>query len=177
MNNLSSNAKLELILKEKNLYETRVVRYVYLLSNEKNELLFVHKEANFGRVSGTFYLGWQLHSECYWGVDLWDLDILEIAAECIREDTNLSISAADIQLIDVFQGSQKEEGILNIAYYAKFDDTTAFNFWYDWDDEIKWLPLDQALKFATFDADKRLLQRLQNGVVDLLNEKRSFVPL
>ncbi|MGB1241380.1 MAG: hypothetical protein ACPG49_02590 [Chitinophagales bacterium] len=165
---ISNNTKLDIILQEKGIMEGRVIRYVYVIENEHNEFLFTHRESDIGRISGGYYMGWQLCSTCYWGSNLWEEDILKMAAEDVTQTTRIPTQWADFRLINVFEGYD-EEKTLNIVYHIQYEDTSNFEFWSDSDDDIKWLVIDEALQFAPYQEDKEILQMVKNGAIDLLN--------
>lgn len=164
---ISNNTKVDILLQEKGLYVTYFVRYVHVIENEKQELFLTHKVESLGRMRDDFYMGWCLDSQTYWGVDFWDRDVIEIIAQSISQTTNIPISMEAVQLIDLFN-STTEKDILHLAFYTKLPDSRHFKHWSDWDDDEKWLPIDEALDFAPYEEDKRIIQLVKNGATNLL---------
>jgi len=158
----TTNNHLQHILSQKGIGVTRIVRYVYVLENPRGQLLLVHKTGHVGSVGVSFedYLGWQLMSDCYWGCDLWDEDILVMASNIITECTSLEIEADSIRLIDASMFNKQGEDVLNLVYYVKLASVEGFEYWYEWDDKIQCTDKTTAVEKVAFLEDKRIIEML-----------------
>lgn len=162
---MTNNEKFELLLKKHNLSITHYIRYVYLLENEQNEILFIQKTQKSNET--TLYLGWQIFSETYWGCDWDDEDILDLAKGVIQQFTELSLNVSDIKLVHLDKDTNPHE-ILHIVYYVKFTDTSNFEFWYEFDKEAVWLKKDNALELLDFSIDKAIINLNHTNLQNLL---------
>ncbi|MDX2055839.1 MAG: hypothetical protein SFV15_25785 [Polyangiaceae bacterium] len=140
------NAELRQLLDARSLKATPVVRYVYLLQDEHERVLLVHKESHIGSVCGGFYLGWLLSCDCYWGSDTFDLDILSTARSCIGELTSLDVGMAGVRLLDAFVANNAGSQILNIVMHTRFESTVGFELCSDWDTDHVWVDIPDVAK-------------------------------
>ena len=158
----TTNKRLQHILSQKGIGVTHIVRHVYVLENPQGQLLLVHKTDHVGSVGVNFedYLGWQLMSDCYWGCDLWDEDILVMASQIIIEKTSLEVEANNIRWIDASMFNTQGRDVLHLVYYVKLASVERFEYWYEWDDEIRWTDKTAAIEQVAFLEDKRIIQML-----------------
>ena len=61
---MHNNEKILKILAEKGLQITHFIRYVYVLENDKEEILITYKTES--AAIGNVYTGWQIFSEVHW---------------------------------------------------------------------------------------------------------------
>ena len=156
-----NNGKLEKILSERKLAVTRYIRHIYLLKNGNNEFLVVNKECQPDVED--IYLGWQLHSECSFGCDLFDEDILNAARDSLSQSISPDMSQDQIQLVEVFSSHHQGIQVLHLVYYLEFDDISSVNFWSDYDIGYKWLKKKTAMGIIEHKEDKNLLNTLKKG--------------
>ena len=166
MTKSENNIRFDKLISEKDLKITHLVRYVYILENEKKEFLFIRR---IEAAVGSLYLGWQLMAETYWGSDWDDDDILNLARKALTQFTQLTIRKEDIVLSDLFISNQQEQDILHIVYYIRVDDTSSFEYWYEYDDEVQWCDKDKAMSILAFKEDKDILNRLHENMDNLLS--------
>jgi hypothetical protein len=140
---LPENAELKSLLARRKVQPTRVVRYVYAITDERQRALMVNKESHIGGVSGEFYLGWQLSCDCYWGVDMFDLDILETERSAISDLTGVEVQREQVALRDAFVAHNGGQEILNVVTHVSLPSTSSFDFSSDWDTEHAWVPVSQ----------------------------------
>lgn len=161
------NNHLQHILLQKGIEVTRIVRYVYVLENPQGQLLLVHKTGHVGSIGISLedYLGWQLMSDCYWGCDLWDNDILTMVTYVITTSTSLDLTIDKVRMIDVSMLNKQGEDFLNLVYYVKLSSVERFEYWYEWDDKIQWTNKTEAVEKVNFFEDKRIIEMLINESV------------
>ncbi|MDX1904608.1 MAG: hypothetical protein SFU27_10660 [Thermonemataceae bacterium] len=151
---MTNNEKFLQILQEKGLDLTYFIRYIYLLKNEQGELLVTHKTEPTD--VGNLYVGWHILSEVHWGTDWDEDDILKLAQLCIELFTNIWIDK--VGLVDIFVGNSQGQEVLMLVFYGVIEDSTDFEFWYEYDEEAVWLDKYEAIKQVSFEEDKEILR-------------------
>lgn len=160
------NTQLQAYLVQHGMAYVGLVRYVYLLHDAADRFLLVKAEADSFPVQ-MFGERWQILSDSYYACDMVDADVLETAREVIQQFTNLS--ALDLVLAQVLPGGNYPEfgKYLTLFFYARVEDSAAYEFWFEYHTEALWLPREAALALVEVAEDRQFLANLRLPAMSL----------
>ncbi len=154
---MQANEQLRRLLADANLSVTDLVRHVYRVEDEHGRVLVANRSSHIGRIEGDFYLGWELLADCWWGCDLWDNDVLELARETVSQYTGIEVRPEDIEIAGAFEGTSQGSPFLHVVYRARLADSSAFDFWGESHDEARWLEPREAAQLVACDEDRAVI--------------------
>jgi hypothetical protein len=159
-----TNSQLQKLFAEKEINDDdyHVVRLVYILENQKDEILLTLAD---GETYPHILFGdkWQFLNDTYDGCDLFTVDEIKTVCECVHQYTNIRIIPEQVQLIDF----ELIDTTLHWAVYTKLlpqNREAAFQFWGEYCSESAWVAKSEVLDKLEVEIDREFWQQI-NAIV------------